>query len=150
MADGSYCASIAVGTCVTTANSEGGDMEDPDSHDNALAGEPATLLTIFLDKLAHHHHQPMYEAIVLKARQMHLAGATVLHGSLGFGASKELRAPRPLHLADDVPVTIKIVDRPEKIDAFLPILEEMLKSGTATLETVQVIRHGNPPADASA
>ena len=85
------------------------------------------------------HHQPLYEAIVLKARELHLAGATVLRGPMGFGKSSRLHTAKILRLSMDLPLVIEIVDSEEKIQAFLPVLDEMMKGGLVTLEKVRVI-----------
>lgn len=107
--------------------------------------ETATLLRIFIGQDERHEHQPLYEAIVLKAREHHLAGATVLRGPLGFGHSSRLHTTKVLRLSQDLPMVIEIVDSEEKITAFLPVLDTMIGSGLVTLEKVQVLRYG-PPA----
>jgi len=102
----------------------------------------ALLLRIFIgedDKLA---GTPLYEAIVLKAREMHLAGATVLRGPMGFGASSRLHTTKILRLSEDLPLVIEIVDSEEKINDFLPVLDRMMSSGLITLEKVQVLQYG--------
>lgn len=101
----------------------------------------ATLLRIFLGESDRWKHQPLYEAIVLKAREMHLAGATVLRGPMGFGKSSRLHTAKILRLSMDLPVVIEIVDAEEKIQAFLPALDEMMKGGLVTLEKVKVIHY---------
>ncbi len=85
--------------------------------------------------------EPLYQAIVTKAREMRLAGATVLKGSLGFGQSGRLRK---VHLiaADERPIVIEICDTEDKINAFLPVLDEMMESGLVTLERAQVLQYG--------
>jgi uncharacterized protein len=103
----------------------------------------ALLLRIFFgedDKLA---GRPLYEAIVLKAREMHLAGATVLRGPMGFGASSRLHTTKILRLSEDLPLVIEIVDSEEKINEFLPVLDGMMSSGLVTLEKVQVLQYGS-------
>ena len=99
----------------------------------------ATLLRIFIGESDRWHHQPLYEAIVLKARELHLAGATVLRGPMGFGKSSRLHTMKILRLSMDLPLVIEIVDAEEKINAFLPVLDEMMKGGLVTLEKVRVI-----------
>src|SRR5436309_11638306 len=94
----------------------------------------AMLLRIFLGESDRWKHQPLYEAIVLKAREMHLAGATVLRGPMGFGKSSRLHTAKILRLSMDLPVVIEIVDAEEKIQSFLPALDEMMKGGLITLE----------------
>jgi PII-like signaling protein len=101
----------------------------------------ATLLRIFLGESDRWKHQPLYEAIVLKAREMHLAGATVLRGPMGFGKSSRLHTAKILRLSMDLPVVIEIVDAEEKIQSFLPALDEMMKGGLVTLEKVKVIHY---------
>ena len=99
----------------------------------------AVLLRIFIGESDRWGHQPLYEAIVLKARELHLAGATVLRGPMGFGQSSRLHTAKILRLSADLPLVIEIVDRPEKIQSFLPVLEPMLAGGLLTLEKVTVI-----------
>lgn len=99
----------------------------------------ATLLRIFLGESDRWDHRPLYEAIVLKAREMHLAGATVLRGPVGFGKSSRLHTSKILRLSYDLPLVIEIVDAEEKINAFLPVLDQMMKGGLVTLEKVRVI-----------
>ena len=101
----------------------------------------ATLLRIFLGESDRWEHQPLYEAIVLKAREMHLAGATVLRGPAGFGKSSRLHTTKILRLSYDLPLVIEIVDAEEKINSFLPILNQMMKGGLITLEKVRVIEY---------
>jgi PII-like signaling protein len=101
----------------------------------------ATLLRIFLGESDRWKHQPLYEAIVLKAREMHLAGATVLRGPMGFGKSSRLHTAKILRLSMDLPVVIEIVDAEAKIHNFLPALDEMMKGGLVTLEKVKVIHY---------
>jgi uncharacterized protein len=103
----------------------------------------AVLLRIFLGENDKHGNLPLYEAIVLKAREMGLAGATVLRGPMGFGHSSHLHTAKILRLSQDLPFVIEIVDAPDKIDAFLPALSEMMGSGLVTLEKVKVLRYGD-------
>jgi PII-like signaling protein len=109
----------------------------------------AVLLRIFIGESDRWHHQPLYEALVLKAREMHLAGATVLRGPMGFGKSSRMHTAKILRLSMDLPLVIEIVDSEEKINTFLPVLDEMMKGGLVTLEKARVIdyRAGEiPPA----
>lgn len=99
----------------------------------------AVMLRIFLGETDRWHHQPLYEAIVLKAREMHLAGATVLRGPMGFGKSSRLHTAKILRLSMDLPLVIEIVDSEEKINEFLPVLDEMMQGGLVTLEKMRVI-----------
>ena len=103
--------------------------------------EDATLLRIFLGESDRYEGKPLYEAIVLKARELHLAGATVLRGAMGFGKSSRLHTAKILRLSTDLPIIIEIVDSEEKINAFLPTLDPMLGGGLVTLETVKVIEY---------
>lgn len=108
--------------------------------------EDAVLLRIFIGENDRHRHQPLYEAIVLKAREMQMAGATVLRGPMGFGKSSHLHTAKILRLSMDLPLVIEIVDSEEKINAFLPVLEQMMGGGLVTLEKAKVIhyRHNEP------
>lgn len=101
----------------------------------------AVLLRIFLGERDRFEHRPLYEAIVLKARALQLAGATVLRGPMGFGKSSLLHTAKVLQLSLDLPLVIEIVDRPDKIEAFLPALDEMMQGGLVTLEKVQVLHY---------
>jgi len=103
--------------------------------------EESTLLRIFLGESDRCDHKPLYEILVLKAREMQLAGATVLRGPMGFGASSRLHTAKILRLSMDLPIIIEIVDSREKIETFLPVLDELLEGGLATLETVQVLHY---------
>jgi PII-like signaling protein len=85
---------------------------------------------------------PLYEAIVLKAREVQLAGATILRGPMGFGHSSRLHTAKILRLSEHLPIVIEIVDSEEKITAFLPHLDEMMSSGLVTLDKVQVLQYG--------
>jgi hypothetical protein len=105
----------------------------------------AMLLRIFIGESDRWHHQPLYEAIVLKARELHLAGATVLRGPMGYGKSSRLHTAKILRLSMDLPLVIEIVDTEEKIQAFLPVLDEMMKGGLVTLERVRVIDYRANP-----
>ena len=102
----------------------------------------AVLLRIFIGEDDKAGHAPLYEAIVLKARELHLAGATVLRGPMGFGHSSRLHTAKILRLSEDLPIVIEIVDSEEKINEFLPILDGMMGSGLITLEQVQVLQYG--------
>ncbi|MCS7089833.1 MAG: DUF190 domain-containing protein [Verrucomicrobiota bacterium] len=103
--------------------------------------QEAVLLRIFIGESDRWEHQPLYEAIVLKARQMHLAGATVLRGPMGFGKSSRLHTAKILRLSMDLPVVIEIVDEETKIQSFLPVLHRMMQGGLVTWEKVKVLRY---------
>jgi uncharacterized protein len=102
--------------------------------------EEAVLLRIFIGEDDRYKRLPLYEAIVLKARETHLAGATVLRGFLGFGKSSHMHTEKILRLSMDLPMVIEIVDTLEKVNAFLPYLEPMMRGGLVTLERARVIR----------
>ena len=110
----------------------------------------AVLLRVFIGESDRWQHQPLYEAIVLKARELHLAGATVLRGPMGFGKSSRLHTAKILRLSLDLPLVIEIVDREEKLQAFLPVLDQMMKGGLVTLEKVKVIDYRADPDSAGA
>jgi len=99
------------------------------------------LLRVFIGESDKWHGKPLYEAIVLKARELHLAGATVLRGPMGFGANSRLHTAKILRLSEDLPMIIEIVDAKEKIDELMPHIDEMVQEGLVTLERVQVIRY---------
>jgi PII-like signaling protein len=101
----------------------------------------AVLLRIFIGESDRWQHKPLYEAIVLKAREMHLAGATVLRGPMGFGKSSRLHTAKIVRLSMDLPLVIEIVDSEEKINLFLPTLDEMVGGGLVTLEKVKVVHY---------
>jgi len=103
----------------------------------------AVLLRIFIGESERSDHKPLYEAIVLKAREMQLGGATVLRGPMGFGKSSRLHSAKLLRLSEDLPMVIEIVDSQEKIDAFIPVLDKMMGSGLITVEKVQVLQYGD-------
>jgi PII-like signaling protein len=103
--------------------------------------EDAVLLRIFVGESDRHEHRPLYEAIVIKARETGLAGATVLRGPMGFGKSSHLHTAKILRLSMDLPILIEMVDTEEKINAFLPLLDAMMGGGLVTLEKVKVIRY---------
>jgi len=104
----------------------------------------AVLLRIFIGENDQFGGSPLHEKIVLKARELHLAGATVLRGPMGFGASSRLHTTKILRLSEDLPLVIEIVDSEDKINGFLPTLDNMMASGSGliTLEKVQVLQYG--------
>lgn len=103
--------------------------------------EDALLLRIFVGESDRYRHQPLYEAIVIRAREMQMAGATVLRGPMGFGASSRIHTAKILQLSMDLPLVVEIVDTEDKINGFLPILDEMMRGGLVTLEKARVIRY---------
>jgi hypothetical protein len=104
--------------------------------------EKAQLLRIFIGENDRFGHHPLYEAIVLKAREQELAGATVLRGPMGFGHSSRLHTAKILRLSEDLPVVIEIIDSEQKITTFLPLLDEMVKGGLVSIEEVRILRYG--------
>jgi PII-like signaling protein len=103
--------------------------------------EDAGLLRIFVGEADRHEGRPLYEAIVLEARERGLAGATVLRGMLSFGRSSRLHTTKVLRLSDDLPIVIEIVDREEKLELLLPWLDTVVHDGLVTLERVRVKRY---------
>ena len=101
------------------------------------------LLRIFIGESDRHEGKPLYEVIVLKARELHLAGATVLRGAMGFGASSRIHTTKILRLSIDLPLVIEIVDSEEKINALLPVLKTIMGGGLVTLENVRVLHYRN-------
>jgi len=111
-----------------------------------LAGD-AVLLRIFLGENDRADGAPLYEALVLKARAMQMAGATVLRGPMGFGRSSRLHTAKILRLSEDLPVVVEIVEAEDKVEAFLAAVEPMMGSGLITLEKVRVRRYGDGRPD---
>ena len=109
----------------------------------------AELLRIFISENDRCHGRPLYEVIVEEARKRGLAGATVLRGTLGFGASSRIHTAKILRLSEDLPMVVEIVDKPERISQFLPDLDKMIEQGLVTLEKVRVLayRHNQPASD---
>jgi PII-like signaling protein len=103
--------------------------------------EQGKLLRIFIGESDRWHRQPLYEALVLKARELGLAGATVLRGPMGFGANSRLHTAKILRLSMDLPIVIEIIDTEEKINLLLPHLDEMVLEGLVTLEDVQILKY---------
>jgi PII-like signaling protein len=112
-----------------------------------ITGE-GMLLRIFLGEADRWKGRPLYEALVLRAREMELAGATVFRGVLGFGAHSRLHTAKVLRLSEDLPMLVEIVDREDRIRAFLPVCDEMLGDGLVTLERVEILKYqaGASPA----
>ncbi len=103
--------------------------------------EDGYLLRVFIGESDKWHGKPLYEAIVLKARELHMAGATVLRGPMGFGAHSRLHTAKILRLSEDLPMVIEIVDAKEKLDELLPHIDQMVREGLVTLERVRVIKY---------
>jgi PII-like signaling protein len=107
--------------------------------------EEGQLLRIFIGESDRWHGKPLYEAIILKAREMGLAGATMLRGLMGFGAASRIHTAKILRLSQDMPIVIEIVDSADKIDSLLPIVDEMVQEGMVTVERVRVIQYRHKP-----
>jgi PII-like signaling protein len=103
----------------------------------------AVLLRIFIGESERSGGHPLYEAIVLKARELKLGGATVLRGPMGFGHSSVLHSAKILRLSEDLPIVVEIVESQAKIDEFIPVLDKMMGSGLITVEKVQVLQYGD-------
>jgi PII-like signaling protein len=107
--------------------------------------EDGQLLRIFIGESDRWDGKPLYEAIILKAREMGLAGATMLRGLMGFGAASRIHTAKILRLSQDMPIVIEIVDSADKIDSLLPIVDEMVQEGMVTVEKVRVIQYRHKP-----
>lgn len=107
---------------------------------------PGARLTVFVGEGDQHHHRPLYREIVHRAHQAGLAGATVVRGLEGYGASRHIHTTRILSLSEDLPVMVVIVDAAERIDAFLPVLDELVAEGLVVREPVEVVRYGRDGA----
>ncbi len=103
--------------------------------------EEGYLLRIFVGESDRHGYHPLYEAIVLKAREAGMAGATVLRGVMGFGKNSILHTAKILRLSEDLPMVVEIVDSLEKVEKFLPLLDDMISDGLVTIEKVRVIHY---------
>jgi len=103
--------------------------------------EDGQLLRIFIGESDRWHGKPLYEAIVLKARELGIAGATMLRGMMGYGAASRIHTAKILRLSEDLPVVVEIVDSAEKIELLLPLIDEMVQEGLVTLEKVRVIQY---------
>ncbi|MBN1494081.1 MAG: DUF190 domain-containing protein [Candidatus Omnitrophica bacterium] len=103
--------------------------------------EEGTLLRIFIGESDKYKGKPLYEQIVLRARELHLAGATVLRGLMGFGADSRMHSAKILRLSEDLPVVIELVDTEENLNKILPFLDETVQEGLITLEKVKVIKY---------
>lgn len=122
-------------------------MSDGMKHGVFRTPEPAKRLRIYLGESDKWHGAPLYEAIVLKARESHLAGATVLRGSMGFGANSRIHTTKILRLSEDLPIVVEVVDAAEKIAAFTQRLEVMVTGSLVTIEDVGVLIY-SPPGSA--
>jgi uncharacterized protein len=103
--------------------------------------EEGLILRIFIGETDHYKGKPLYEQIVLKAKELNLAGASVFRGIMGFGASSRLHTAKILRLSEDLPVVIEIVDGEERLKTLLPYLDEAVKEGLITMEKVRIIKY---------
>lgn len=103
--------------------------------------EEGQLVRIFIGESDRWKGLPLYEAIILKAREMGIAGATMLRGLMGYGANSRIHTARILRLSEDLPIVVEIVDSPEKISTLMPVIEEMVGDGLITLENVRVVQY---------
>ncbi len=99
------------------------------------------LLRIFIGESDRWHGKPLYEAIILRARELGVAGATMLRGMMGYGAASRIHTAKILRLSEDLPIGVEIVDSKERIESLLPMIDEMVQEGLVTLENVQVIKY---------
>ena len=105
------------------------------------------LLRIFIGESDRFEHQPLHEAIVKKARELGISGATVLQGSMGFGANSVIHNDRVLAMSSDLPIVIEIVDARNKIETLLPLLDTMVRDGMITMEEVRIVMYRHNPAN---
>jgi PII-like signaling protein len=105
-----------------------------------IEGE-ARRVRVYIGESDHWHGKPLFTAIVERCRREGLAGATVLRGIEGFGANSRIHTARILRLSEDLPIVVDIVDRPDRIERLLPMLDEMVTEGLITLEEVHVVKY---------
>lgn len=123
-------------------------MSDGMKHGVFRTPEPAKRLRIYVGESDKYHGAPLFEAVVLKARELHLAGATVLRSPMGFGANNRIHTTKILRLSEDLPIVVEIVDAEAKVAALIPHLEEMVKGGLVTIEDIGVLIY-SPSGSAS-
>ena len=116
---------------------------------NMHTDSTGVLLRIFIGESDTFEHKPLHEAIVKKARELGISGATVLQGSMGFGANSVIHNDRVLVMSSDLPIVIEIVDAREKIEKLLPLLDNMVQGGMITMEEVRIVVYRHDPADAA-
>ncbi len=105
----------------------------------------AKRLRIYIGETDHYKGRPLYHAIVMKAKELDIAGATVLRGLEGYGANSRIHTARIVDLSSDLPIVIEIIDSPEYIDKILPYLDEVVQEGLVTIDDVEVIKYGKKP-----
>ena len=116
---------------------------------NMHTDSTGVLLRIFIGESDTFEHKPLHEAIVMKARELGISGATVLQGAMGFGANSVIHNDRVLVMSSDLPIVIEIVDARDKIEKLLPLLDSMVKGGMITMEEVRILAYRHDPADAA-
>jgi PII-like signaling protein len=99
------------------------------------------LLRIFIGESDSFKGKPLYEQIVLKARELNLAGATVIHGTMGFGAGSRIHTAKIVRLSEDLPIIVELVDTEEKLNSVMPFLDETVEEGLITMERVKVVKY---------
>ena len=104
--------------------------------------EKGVLLRIFITEDEKYGHKPLYEVLVKKARELNLAGVTVLRGILGYGADSRIHSSKFLRLSEDLPLVVEIVDKEENINKIIPFLDDTIASGLVTIEEVKVLKYG--------
>ena len=103
--------------------------------------EEGVLLRVVVGESDTWHGQPVYEQIVLKARELNMAGATVVRGIMGFGGTSRIHTAKILRLSEDMPVVVEIADSRERVEQILPFLDEVVRGGIVTMEDVRVVRY---------
>ena len=103
--------------------------------------EDGVLLRIFIGETDLHEGRPVYEQIVMKARELGLAGATVLRGIMGFGAASRIHTAKLLRLSEDLPIVVEIVDTEDKVERLLPYLDLVVEEGLVTIEKARVLKY---------
>ena len=103
--------------------------------------EEGMLLRIFIGESDSFKGKPLYEQIVLKARELNLAGATVIHGTMGFGAGSRIHTAKIVRLSEDLPIVVELVDTEEKLESLMPFLDETVEEGLITMERVKVVKY---------
>jgi PII-like signaling protein len=116
-------------------------LPSPEEFPVMKLSEEGQLLRVFIGESDHWQGEPLYRAIVLKARELGLAGATVLRGPMGFGANSRLHTTKLLELSTDLPIVIEIVDTADQLQSLLPFLDEVVDEGMITIEAVRVLRY---------
>lgn len=125
-------------------------LPSPEEFPAMTLSENGQLLRIFIGESDTWEHEPLYRAIVMKAKELGLAGATVLHGAMGFGANSRVHTTKLLELSTDLPVVVEIVDIADKIQGLLPFLDQAVGEGMITIEAVKVLRYRHNPTKSRA